>query len=379
MENTNGAISRDTLANLKCSICDNFLTVPPILITSLYGNQYKCGRCYFVETEVNIPATMFETLASTMRFPCIHPSCEREIPWNTIKSHEETCIHQPMKCPCGEILEIHEAHRHFVENHPDIISEESVIVENPGFSQFHTRLIVKNDVPFLVYVLCERKADIKVGIYSLQDTIKKYEFRLEISTNSNMSKITIPNKKITKFNTREHCSDCLLRTCRITYHKYQNGANNPVSEMTSARVNTSSVFKVLNCDDFILLITVIERGNRAYLEANFTRNEQIRKSWECQICQEYLAPPIFLCPTGHSLCGSCKMKMAVCPYCILDIGESRNFTLEEMAEHVQLACTYETMGCRFLGNVEKLARHEAKCENSRAEPSRKKSRLDMSE
>lgn len=185
--------------------------------------------------------------------------------------------------------------------------------------------------------------------------------------------------KITKFNAREHCSDCLLRTCGVVYHKYQNGANNPVSEMTMARVNTSSVFKVLDCDDLIITITVIERGNRAHLEANFTRNEQIRKSWECQICQEYLTAPIYLCPTGHSLCGSCKMKMAVCPYCILEIGDSRNFTLEEMAEHVQLSCQYETKGCRFTGNVEKIARHEQKCEKSRVEPTRKKSRLDTSE
>ncbi|KAJ8946150.1 hypothetical protein NQ314_008972 [Rhamnusium bicolor] len=180
-----------------------------------------------------------------------------------------------------------------------------------------------------------------------------------------MSTVTVPNNKISKFNTREHCSDCLLKTCQVVYHKYYENnkefCNTDVYDIMGVRVDTMSVLNVLGSDDLIMTITVIGRGTIVNHEATLNRNEQIRKSWECQICQEYLITPIYLCPTGHSLCGTCKSKLTNCPYCILVIGDSRNFTLEEISETVEINCQYEGKGCNFFGNIERIAKHEPKC------------------
>ncbi|KAJ8946151.1 hypothetical protein NQ314_008973 [Rhamnusium bicolor] len=163
MENQKTLLSADILHTLKCSICDNFLTVPPITITSIYGNEWKCGRCASVMTELNIPAIMFELIAVNLKFPCIYTNCDEDLAWGDVKDHEKSCPYQPMKCPCGETVEMHSCHMHFRQHHPEIISKDSTIMENPEYSQFHTRLILNNDIPFLVYILCDRKADIKVS------------------------------------------------------------------------------------------------------------------------------------------------------------------------------------------------------------------------
>ena len=50
----------------------------------------------------------------------------------------------------------------------------------------------------------------------------------------------------------------------------------------------------------------------------------VSKLLECPICLEEMRPPrrIFQCSNGHVICGSCRPRLASCPYCRLRFSEA---------------------------------------------------------
>ncbi|KAF5286681.1 hypothetical protein FQA39_LY16164 [Lamprigera yunnana] len=82
---------------------------------------------------------------------------------------------------------------------------------------------------------------------------------------------------------------------------------------------------------------------------------------ECPICNEYMSTPIFICPTGHSICNICTPKLQHCPLCQQSMQNTRNFTLEKLAETLKFPCCYNSQGCNVNLLLQHLKIHELHC------------------
>lgn len=82
---------------------------------------------------------------------------------------------------------------------------------------------------------------------------------------------------------------------------------------------------------------------------------------ECPVCNHYMIPPIFICPTGHSLCNECKAKLDTCPTCRVPMQGTRNFTLEKLTATVKYPCRYTDYGCNVMLSAEHIKLHELHC------------------
>lgn len=90
--------------------------------------------------------------------------------------------------------------------------------------------------------------------------------------------------------------------------------------------------------------------------------EELLQELECPVCSEYMHPPIYLCATGHSICGSCKIALLICPLCSDSMLHSRNYTLEKMSKHIKFYCKYKDLGCAFISTSDEIKKHEIDCE-----------------
>ncbi|KAK5639857.1 hypothetical protein RI129_010668 [Pyrocoelia pectoralis] len=94
---------------------------------------------------------------------------------------------------------------------------------------------------------------------------------------------------------------------------------------------------------------------------NLQPRNKFLEEFECPVCNHYMIPPIFICPTGHSLCNQCKMKLDTCPTCRVPMQDTRNFTLEKLTANVKYPCCYADYGCNVLLNAEHIKVHELHC------------------
>ncbi|WOL10888.1 E3 ubiquitin-protein ligase [Canna indica] len=91
-------------------------------------------------------------------------------------------------------------------------------------------------------------------------------------------------------------------------------------------------------------------------------NSDIDELLECPVCSNAMFPPIQQCPSGHTLCFSCKNKVNnKCPICRKEIGEIRCLALEKLAVSLQLPCTYHNMGCNEMFPYYSKLQHEENC------------------
>lgn len=87
----------------------------------------------------------------------------------------------------------------------------------------------------------------------------------------------------------------------------------------------------------------------------------IASKLECPICFEYLFTPIYLCASGHSLCSKCKLKVKKCALCEAVVGNSRNYTLEQILETLEICCPNVAKGCTNAATVNIIKMHMLSC------------------
>ncbi|XP_067134898.1 E3 ubiquitin-protein ligase SIAH1A-like [Centruroides vittatus] len=83
--------------------------------------------------------------------------------------------------------------------------------------------------------------------------------------------------------------------------------------------------------------------------------------FECPVCYDYMEPPTFQCPAGHTICSRCSLYVRQCPLCRGELRNYRNLTLERLAEMVALPCVYRGNGCPKTGLVPERKAHEQDC------------------
>jgi hypothetical protein len=64
--------------------------------------------------------------------------------------------------------------------------------------------------------------------------------------------------------------------------------------------------------------------------------KNILEKLECPVCFDQFAAPVFLCSTGHDICGNCKRSANLenCPVCDSSVTEQRNYSLEHILDTV---------------------------------------------
>ncbi|KAJ8494131.1 hypothetical protein OPV22_015852 [Ensete ventricosum] len=78
-------------------------------------------------------------------------------------------------------------------------------------------------------------------------------------------------------------------------------------------------------------------------------NSDIDELLECPVCSNAMFPPIQQCPSGHTLCFSCKNKVNnKCPICRKEIGNIRCLALEKLAHETR--CIYRPYTCPHPGS-----------------------------
>lgn len=92
-----------------------------------------------------------------------------------------------------------------------------------------------------------------------------------------------------------------------------------------------------------------------YLEERLFSNPEL----ECATCCSEMCPPIFICTSGHSVCGACKNEK--CRRCNQDILDIRNTDLEDISMKKKHSCKYAPHGCGEMGNYNEIRRHEVNC------------------
>jgi hypothetical protein len=100
------------------------------------------------------------------------------------------------------------------------------------------------------------------------------------------------------------------------------------------------------------------RSKESQLNPNL---RDILEELECPVCRKYMAPPISLCMSGHSICKTCRRKLKKCRICAKKFTKSRNLALENIIGKVKHPCKYEDRGCTGLFSLERLASHQSDC------------------
>ncbi|EXB93501.1 E3 ubiquitin-protein ligase SINAT2 [Morus notabilis] len=85
---------------------------------------------------------------------------------------------------------------------------------------------------------------------------------------------------------------------------------------------------------------------------------------ECPVCMNLMYPPIHQCPSGHTLCSSCKARVHnCCPTCRQELGNIRCLALEKVAESLELPCRYQILGCHDIFPYYGKLKHEKNCKH----------------
>ena len=86
----------------------------------------------------------------------------------------------------------------------------------------------------------------------------------------------------------------------------------------------------------------------------------------CQLCREYMVPPITLCHSGHNICSSCRPHFQFsggnkCPHCGQPLLETRNVALETIARGLLYPCRYRDAGCGMKFSMADVRKHHGRC------------------
>lgn len=94
--------------------------------------------------------------------------------------------------------------------------------------------------------------------------------------------------------------------------------------------------------------------------------KQIIQEFECPVCLDYMAPPIFvICMNGHNVCSQCAPNLDYCPTCRQPVQNIRNIAMENIARNVHYPCINQKWGCDEAFPVNQMANHQVECFHNR--------------
>lgn len=359
------ALTKNHLLNLRCNNCGRFLSVAPI---HLSNGKYFCGRCNLSGERVII----YEELAKCMSFPCTNDSCPAQLKWEEVKNHENNCSYKVMDCPkpnCKLRYKVKEAYQHFTSIHKELVYTKELQIKRTlrdlpveNFNADRRAYLLHNEnqsYVFMVYGTCkkDKHEPAYIGSYSYsfgvfylhknKKTKTHYDLTVTITDEHKIdTSYSWQNQELREY-MNESCLGCLDKNCckghaykpkKFLWNKIHNLKNDGCNYVIKYSVNLVNT----------------KPGNQT---ASSCVNETLSSKLECPICIEYLCAPIYICANGHSICSKCKKKIRTCPFCQVAIGNSRNYTLEEICGTLEVCCANAIKGCTFTGKVKNTREH----------------------
>ncbi|CAH1176964.1 unnamed protein product [Phaedon cochleariae] len=375
---------QNKLLSMKCCLCKNVLSVPPIMVLSEDGTELKCGRCKNNKEKASICRNIaLENMAMFFSFPCIYRNCNEMIPWREVESHEDSCDERTIECPiyyeeCEGKVQVLKLEEHCERYHEN----------NVGYETFNCSLFAKTEVmgilissnqQFIIYITTGIKLS-EIYVASLKKINEYFTYTLKVSSTCDDTFVAYENQPISKYDEVDHCLRCMRSDCDLSGYPHSKVKDNvPVNKFLK-KVDLTAV-KLLFGDisEIRYRITIVPKeeykdNNKGLSseiatvendkkEVNIVDEslEKLKKQLQCPICMEYMIDKIYSCDEGHVLCINCKIQLTECPSCRTKLGKLRNFPLENLADEVVLACLFSKNGCEFTGKLELLSQHEREC------------------
>ncbi|CAH1176980.1 unnamed protein product [Phaedon cochleariae] len=377
---------QNKLLSMKCCLCKNVLSVPPIMVLSEDGTELKCGRCENNNDKASICRNIaLENMAMFFSFPCKYRNCNEMIPWREVESHEDACDERTIGCPihyqeCSEgrvqVLTL--------EEHCKRYHKENIYYETLNFSlspnEDNISILISSNQQFIIYITTGIKLS-EINVASLKKISECFTYDLKLSSTCNNTFVAYENQPISKYDEIDH----LLRyirsdDCDLSGYPHTKVEDNvPVNkflkevDMTAVKLLFGDISKIRyritivpkkeykdNNKESSSEIATVENHKK---EVNIVDEslEKLKKQLQCPICMEYMIDKIYSCDEGHVLCINCKIQLTECPSCRTELGKLRNFPLENLADEVVLPCLFSKNGCEFTGKLELLSQHEREC------------------
>ncbi|CAH1154396.1 unnamed protein product [Phaedon cochleariae] len=362
------------MATLKCSLCFNIVSVPPVDLLSKDGKQLRCGRCKFVPKESLGRDYAFEKIAKLLSFPCIYEGCDEVLSWGEVKKHEEVCNERTVMCPidqqgCKSAYKMKNLEKHCLNKHRSNIFYESFTIKCDTSKNLPCVLVFEKQIFFIFIVGGNPSFDIFVTSSNKNTSFK---FNLKLASISSDACVMFEQQYIMKYDERTYCFNCILKECTLIHHhksKNYQSLGIPRIDSWGKRIYLDLIqplFKDTKEINLKLEIVANDQSLNNDIEPNdhiSDQTNQLRDSLQCPICKEYMIGDIFNCEHGHVVCITCKSKLDFCPSCRTKFGISRNLPLENLAEVLMLSCSFAEKGCNFSGQVKMLFQHEKECEH----------------
>ncbi|XP_066147230.1 uncharacterized protein [Euwallacea fornicatus] len=361
-------IPEHIIKHFKCSICDKYLLVGPILTDD--GSTFKCGRCSFISSpNLKNPVYGFEKLVSFMTFPCTFKGCNCLLDWSTIELHEAICIYRTVNCPyyqCEHVLPAYELAKHFQDTHKKYVCLEECCIINRNIKQPNRclmRMLLYNGQTYLMFNYRDNTR-FWVSVYCMGAPNENLSFEITFVSPDGKRFIKLTNQPIKTFKEQEHCITCLEQECNSKFHKFSKlykGHEKIRANMTTA-IDVNDIANLLKSDNVNYKIRIVEVVET--MEEDSKKEFPalvLRQNLKCSICKILMSAPIYNCSTGHTICQACKLMALNCVLCDRSFTESRNFALEIIADQIKLKCINSKSGCTFVGNVNESVEHELNC------------------
>ncbi|CAH1176924.1 unnamed protein product [Phaedon cochleariae] len=361
---------QNAMLSFKCWLCENLLSVPPIMVLSKDGKQLKCGRCKNNEEKPSICRNFaFENVAMFSSVPCMYKDCNKITPWKEVERHEDACDKKTIKCPiyyeeCEGIFQVDSVVSHCRRFHADKIFFNTFNYElsTHPLSRMICFLAYNGDHPQnFILMIINTFSSSEVYVASLKEIDECFRYDLKLSSTKNGTSVTYEDQPISKYVEMDHCLTCMVAECDLPRYPHTKMQQRIPVNIHFKKIDLT-VMKPLFGDISKIKFTITIVPKEKYSDSSLgTVNQCLKKELCCPICMEYMISEIYNCEKGHVLCNTCKIQLTECPSCGTNIGESRSFPLENLADEVVLTCLFYKNGCKFTGKLKSLSSHEKEC------------------
>ncbi|XP_018564086.1 uncharacterized protein LOC108905614 [Anoplophora glabripennis] len=251
--------------NLKCSVCDNYLNIPPVL-TSEDGKVNKCGRCNLKGPYLTNRNSLYESIGSKLNFPCINEQCKERLSWFEVERHEKSCPHRKIPCPfwaCRDKdIQMNALNdiSHFQTEHPGIMCNDKLTIDLNGIKRHNSfmKVLTVDSLPYLIIVHAVGTGErIWIGVFNFDTTRKDYQIKLY--SGKQLRKCIIYKEPVTLYDENEQCLYCLQNLCSIETHKYSKNYSETQKEKFKfyTKVDVLCTKNVLLSEDMHFEISIV--------------------------------------------------------------------------------------------------------------------------
>ncbi|KAB0802019.1 hypothetical protein PPYR_04205 [Photinus pyralis] len=268
-------LKSDVLEQLKCTRCEGYLDVAPVMITP--EKCQICGKCYKIlpleERKACVRQVAYETVAEMLLFPCRYHvyGCECQFAFNQGISHETECL---FRFDASKLAEITEE-----------IYEEVLLYEPVGSASG------RDLAP------SESKLNSPIN-FTILDTSQN----VAVESTYILKENGLSNyPAIIKYNTCIFGNESKGSALLLTTAKFNHYIRNPIKICVDGAIS-STTFRSVYCN---VTICSVDTGT-FNSEGEFSKMKSFRDLPKCVKCYEVVKKEVYYCTYGHDVCSGCK-------------------------------------------------------------------------